>query len=306
MLQVPVKVLASCARDLLLLSETKLIDQIQSREMSVWLKSRSKSIQELQETLDMMKDLCEGDMAIMNMSFQKMEASVVGTEGSTSLGKKISVAVTSSSSSSSKSIPEEAENPGVSIELGTLDIIREMIADFSNWVVKFLSDYAQLSSHAEGLSGIVYISPEIEQHTQETFNSNLRKQFMSGLLEPTKFLKTTPTPLESIPDVCYLSDKVKYGQPMEIAHGWMEYFQSKTETRKWDIGNLPSKSKKRPRGKATEVEGLDEQAGEILGQTILKGRFVNAVYDLEKSGIISSRKIDRGDIVIAKQIYTGI
>lgn len=296
--QVPLKVLCACTRDLHLLVQTKLIDQIESSQMVRWLKVQVNAIYDLKETFEMVVDLFDQDVSPMNMSFQKMEALASGQR----LGKKVSVQVPTDS-------VLEDDTEIQTMELDKVDIVKEMISDFSNWLTKLITEYAAMSSNAEGLSGVMYISQDIEKHTSELLNGNLRRKFMNGLMEPIQFLKhIVKNPQDStealLPDVCHLADKVRYGQPLEIAHGWMDHFSSKINSNPWNLDEIRI-SKKRARKTAFEADVINLPEA-VMNETVSKGRFISAVYDIEKSGIISSKKMDRGEVVISKQIYTGI
>lgn len=310
---------------------TKLIEQIDCPSMKEWLREKViGAIREIANTFTLVDAICEYEQSILSMSYKTME-SIANEDSSFEMAKTVEVQVAVGQSACDGETEEEMNFKQEHIEnietkrtilLNNLYIYEEMLRDFSDAIRNLLEQYLTYPKHADGLQGIVYISSEdeIKAHDIVTSGCNLRKHFMLGLLRPEKFLsKNFPSfkkktiheisdssHLEAyaLPDVALLAGRIRYAQPTEATHSWFQEFEPKATQHQWSVNKIVGTSSKRRKIGDEGDKEVDLRAETIVAMT--KFRFVSSLYDIEKSGIVAAKRVDRGDVVISKQIYTGI
>jgi hypothetical protein len=208
------------------------------------------------------------------------------------------------------------------ILLDNLFIYEEMLSDFATAIRSLIDKYLEFPKYSEGLQGMLYIDMTDENLVSEVvhYGSNLRKNYMSGLLDPGKFLHSKGQSGSNsssgggagsnggiVPDVSLLASRILYAQPIEAAHSWYEEFAPKAVKHQWNVNKVHAtatsntSSKRRKIGEETDI---DLQAETVSAMN--RFRFISSIYDIEKSGIMASKRVDRGNVVLSKQIYTGI
>ena len=158
------------------------------------------------------------------------------------------------------------------------------IEDFIGWL-RDASALFQSIPRPDPIPGILDMTEEAVASTLDVANGNIRSIYMEALTDPEKY--------ESIkngsPDISILSDIVFKSLSTANIFDWFDLFKSTCQT--WDL------SKNKKKRKRQQDAWMHEANAEIV---ILKCRFVKALSDLEKFGVV---KVKNGGTEVSRIAY---
>ena len=155
------------------------------------------------------------------------------------------------------------------------------IEDFVSWL-RTARAFFQTIPRPDCMPGILDLTQDAVNSTFKCANGNVRSIYLKALTDPTEYIPS----MEHSPDVVTLADIVFRSINTANVFDWFDRFSS--ESAEWE--HSPSGTgKKRKRVLA-----------ELSPDTILKCRFVNALADLERVGMVKTRN---GGTEVARSAY---
>jgi hypothetical protein len=309
-------------------STTRLQQQIDSVELRAWLETDlMSSVQNMTSLGGLIDSLGEENAAMLHWSHETMK-SLASSSGV--IDQEIATVIIPNGKRDGSGGQAEFDESGehqpvfkgtVEEALSILDIYEELLHDFSMSLQSLLNSFSKLSIDLNGLDGVLYISPSVVAATNMLTDrgSNLRGNLMNSLTHPHHYQALSDTSSSSsssidqshskkqqhkssnfVPDVSAFVDRIRYAQPVETAYSWYEHFCAHVAQHPFDMDTLKNhnhNNRKRSRSDSDNQTFSDHE--------IRQFRFISALHDLEKTGIIQVKNFQDKPAIV-KLMYTGL
>lgn len=199
-----------------------------------------------------------------------------------------------------------------------MSVLKGFLSDFVSFLKESSTKYFLLQ-RPKDISGVSVISSEDVAQVQISLESNIRSQYFHSLKYPKV--------IEGRPDACILYDKMRSCKPpiQELSPEWLEYFVSHCDVLSVDdhlepggqnykdnskrakkvasVSATAGNAKAKAGAKADDDQDNEDGALSTEHKEWLKCRFVAALNELEKSGVIQCHRRSNDVIVITGHMY---